>query len=251
MQTDSLSDEKITPHTTPGVNEKAISLLLTEPRGKILDAPAAEGYGSQKLKELNFEVYACDINEKDFKLKGVNFKKADLNREFPYPKDFFDYVYCIEGIEHLENPFHLLREFSRVTKPGGKIIISTPNILSVYGRLRYLFLGYPDYAQTKLNMPWEGSPLEQHIHCVPFPELNYILNSQGFVLETVSTNTSVFKYYWSGFFKRIAASLVMFFFGIIIKLVGTVLKKRIPLSEILLSKALLFGEVLIIKARKK
>lgn len=45
----------------------------------------------------------------------------------PYADNFFDYVFCGETIEHLENPTKAFDELVRVTRPLGRIIITLPN----------------------------------------------------------------------------------------------------------------------------
>ena len=46
-----------------------------------------------------------------------------------------DIVCCIETIEHLENPRALVRSLDALSKPGGRIIVSTPNQLSLLSKL--------------------------------------------------------------------------------------------------------------------
>ena len=52
--------------------------------------------------------------------------RGDLDR-LPFPDCSFDTVISRSVVEHLEHPDHVFAEFSRVLKPGGKVIISTPN----------------------------------------------------------------------------------------------------------------------------
>ncbi len=74
---------------------------------------------------------------------GLKVDIANLNEEsLPYPAESFDIVTCTEVIEHLENYRRLIREIFRVTKPGGSVIFSTPNILNLQSRLRFLFFGF-------------------------------------------------------------------------------------------------------------
>jgi SAM-dependent methyltransferase len=52
--------------------------------------------------------------------------RGDLER-LPFPSDYFDLVISRSVIEHLPDPPAVFREFHRVLKPGGKVILSTPN----------------------------------------------------------------------------------------------------------------------------
>jgi 2-polyprenyl-3-methyl-5-hydroxy-6-metoxy-1,4-benzoquinol methylase len=57
---------------------------------------------------------------------------ADLNACMPMvPDNLGDVVVAVETIEHLENPRALMRELARVVKPGGWVIVTTPNQLSL------------------------------------------------------------------------------------------------------------------------
>ncbi|WP_373527904.1 class I SAM-dependent methyltransferase [Nostoc sp.] len=53
----------------------------------------------------------------------------------PLPDDCADVVCAVEIIEHLENPRAFIRELVRLTKPGGLVIVTTPNQLSLLSKL--------------------------------------------------------------------------------------------------------------------
>jgi ubiquinone/menaquinone biosynthesis C-methylase UbiE len=55
----------------------------------------------------------------------INFQVGDVY-ELPYPDNYFDFSCSTEVIEHLNHPDDFLKELKRVTKPEGKIIITTP-----------------------------------------------------------------------------------------------------------------------------
>lgn len=53
--------------------------------------------------------------------------KADLNLDFPFLDNYADNIIASDVIEHLTNPFHFLKECSRVLKSNGRLILATPN----------------------------------------------------------------------------------------------------------------------------
>ena len=51
---------------------------------------------------------------------------------FPYPDESFETVLCCELIEHLfPDPMHLMAEINRILKPGGHLVLTTPNLASL------------------------------------------------------------------------------------------------------------------------
>jgi len=225
----------------PGTQEKVLSILKNMPSGKILDAPAGEGALSQKLRN-NYELYAVDIDENYFKLSGVPFKKVDLNKELPFENDSFDYVVSIEGIEHLENPFLCIREFARVLKPGGSLIITTPNIMSIKSRTRFFFYSYYDFFRfIRPDKDFRhGFPEYEHEHINPmtFTELRYALQKAGLEIVKVYTNRFVKAKRWSIFYP-----LIKFF-------IVSLTNRKAPNDPDLVSREVLEGEILILQAKK-
>ena len=72
--------------------------------------------------------------------QGISMALADVESEpFPFPDESFDVVLASEIIEHLHyNPYRLLRESFRVLKPGGRILITTPNINRLENLIRMI-----------------------------------------------------------------------------------------------------------------
>lgn len=110
---------------------------------KVLDVPMGPGALSVYLHHQGYKVYGADIDLHQSAAiePSIIRKRADLNKAIPFESDFFDLVVSLEGIEHLENPFQFVREVSRVLRPGGYFILSTPNICNLEERLNYLFRG--------------------------------------------------------------------------------------------------------------
>ncbi len=98
-----------------------------------------------KLMRSRFDIQssACDYTDSLMKLEDVCVKVADLsNQDLPFQDASFDLVTCTEVIEHLEHYRRTLRDMYRVLTPGGTLVISTPNILNMSSRIRFLIFGF-------------------------------------------------------------------------------------------------------------
>lgn len=115
--------------TTKG---KLIALSLVPPgRGKrALDVGAREGPQTRWLESRGYSVEPIDV-EPGF----PGCKVVDVNAGLPHEDGSFDLVWCSEVIEHLRDPARTLAELRRVTRPGGDILLTTPNSYALLFRL--------------------------------------------------------------------------------------------------------------------
>lgn len=88
----------------------------------------------------------------------INFLKQDFNEDFQIEEKQFDITLCTEVIEHLENPRHFMRQLKKITKPGGHIIITTPNLYSILSLLSFSIKGYHSSFGPK-NYPAHITPV--------------------------------------------------------------------------------------------
>jgi SAM-dependent methyltransferase len=73
--------------------------------------------------------------------KDQAFHKLDLDTgRVPLPDGSAEVVAAVETIEHLENPRALFRELTRLAKPGGWVVVTTPNQLSLTSKLSFCLL---------------------------------------------------------------------------------------------------------------
>ena len=143
--------DNIKAQTTKGTTERIVSMLNGMPDGRILDAPAGNGPLSKLLSKAGHSVTAVDLDSENFAADGVQLVPADLNEPLPFADRTFDYAVCADGIEHLENPFACIREFARVLRTNGQLIISTPNISAFRSRQRYLFSGFHNKGRKPMH----------------------------------------------------------------------------------------------------
>jgi 2-polyprenyl-3-methyl-5-hydroxy-6-metoxy-1,4-benzoquinol methylase len=141
-------------------HDKVIAMMEKEPRGKVLDVLTGAGILADRLKKMGFEVSCCDINPSFFSAPDLKVEIGDLNQSLLYADNSFDYLICLEGIEHTENPSNAIREFQRILRKGGKIFISTPNFLNIELRIRFFLTApFQKFLLTNLSEHLEGRSL--------------------------------------------------------------------------------------------
>lgn len=113
--------------------------------GRILDYGSGVGLLTRRLLALRRfdQVAAADIMPSPEDLVGlVEWTKQDLNGPVVYQDGGFDVVVAAEVIEHLENPRFTMREIFRLLRPGGTVIISTPNNESLRSIMALMVRGH-------------------------------------------------------------------------------------------------------------
>ena len=111
---------------------------------------------------------------------------------YPYADGSFDTVLCCELIEHLfEDPMHMMSEINRILKPGGHLVLTTPNIGSLRS-VSAILLGYhPAFFPAYIRPRVEGEEAEARHNREYVPmEVQHLLTDSGF--ETVRLETGEF-----------------------------------------------------------
>jgi SAM-dependent methyltransferase len=185
------ADRAPVPIARPEIHETVARVLDPFPRGKLLDVPAGEGALSARLSDAGFQVHACDLYPEIFRARDIEVLGGDLSGTLPYADGEFQYIVCLEGLEHIENPHQAIREFSRLLVPGGHIVISVPNILNIEERVKWLLTGYTshfkpisqDHLRMRHEQKWgEKEEVALHINPIAYTELRYILEKYGFTV---------------------------------------------------------------------
>ena len=112
----------------------AIGMLDIDEDDTVLDVGCGTGFATEGLLEETEHVYGLDQSvdqmEKAWAKLGkhdrVQFVRGDAER-LPYASDSFDIVWSSGSIEYWPNPVAALREFRRVVKPGGQVLVVGPN----------------------------------------------------------------------------------------------------------------------------
>jgi glycosyltransferase involved in cell wall biosynthesis/SAM-dependent methyltransferase len=124
------------------------------------------------------ETFACEIDHFD--------AEKDV---FPYPDGHFATVICGELIEHLfEDPMHLMSQINRILKPGGHLVLTTPNIAALRGISGILQGYHPGFFHAYIR-PAEGTGEVDARHNREYAprEIHQLLENSGFQVTLLET----------------------------------------------------------------
>jgi SAM-dependent methyltransferase len=177
----------------PGLHETVLEILRPLPRGVVLDCPTGEGALAEDMLRLGFDVRCCDLYSELFRLDGVEIKRGDLSGTLPYSSGSFDYITSLDGLEHIDSPPQAFREYKRLLKPGGHLILSVPNIMNIEERVKWLLYGYTshfkplsDQYKAKIHDDCAGmDEIVVHANPIGYNELRYYLEKNGFAIQGV------------------------------------------------------------------
>ncbi|MGH7599898.1 MAG: methyltransferase domain-containing protein [bacterium] len=138
-------------HPAQAWRVERILKFTKEIQGKVLDVGCFVGILSERIvQQGGKELIGMDRLEKALELaaaRGIQTALADLDEAvFDFPDNHFDCVVAGEVLDYVFDPDAVLEEIYRVLKPGGKLIISVPNLASFGNRLLVL-LGWHPFGQ--------------------------------------------------------------------------------------------------------
>jgi SAM-dependent methyltransferase len=171
-------------------NDKAFELIAAciGNGAKILDLGAGRGHLARRIGQelaksgcdFKQHLIAADLFEEDFQAKEVPFQKADFNERLPFAYEYFDVIYTIEVVEHMQNAYAFLKEIHRLLKPGGKLILSTPNTNHLVSRFKALFTGYPTLFEPPSIEAKNVGRICGHVQPLHYAYYDYGLRLAGF-----------------------------------------------------------------------
>jgi SAM-dependent methyltransferase len=123
------------------------------------------------------ERFACDVDlfnaEKD---------------SFPYADEYFSTVLCCELIEHLfHDPMHLMSEVNRILKPGGHLVMTTPNLAALRSISAILQGFHPGFFHAYLRPAPGGETDARHNREYTPREIQRLLENSGFSIVRLET----------------------------------------------------------------
>jgi SAM-dependent methyltransferase len=163
-----------------------LALLADLPPGRVLDAPCGDGALARELSAVGWRVCAADIAPPRLvPVEGVGVLHLDLDERLPFADDAFDAVVSLEGIEHLLSPARCLAEFCRVLRPGGRLVVTTPNVNNLQSRWHYLIAGRFSGFRPLARRAMADDEIVKHATVPYLPTILYVLQRHGVAIERV------------------------------------------------------------------
>jgi len=103
--------------------------------GRPLDVGCGVGQVVGRLKSAGYDAFGVDVSEPNIERARKISSNCQLydGKTLPFPDQHFDSVGALNVLEHVEQPEDFLRELVRVTRVGGRLVISSPNFFRVFG----------------------------------------------------------------------------------------------------------------------
>lgn len=161
----------------------------------VLDVPAGTGRTARLLDSLGARVIALDLFPERFDHPSIECSCADLNDILPVDSDSVDIVVCQEGIEHISDQPAALRELARILRPGGQLLLTTPNSSNLRSRLSYM-LGESEHYKlmppNEIDTVWFSSSDKSrarvyygHSFLIGFPKLRFLSRLAGLSVKEI------------------------------------------------------------------
>lgn len=169
--------------------EAAISVLGTG--DKLLDIGCGNGYLLYQYRNRYRQLLGLEYSPERLKhaennLENLNFigYAGSAEKMSMIDDESIDRIIGVDVIEHIPDVYGSVCEMSRVLKPGGDLIITTPNVASLRRRLQLLFGRFPSTSQSNEGVTDEPMIDGGHLHYFTYRSLRLVLNRGGFSVST-------------------------------------------------------------------
>ena len=127
---------------------------------------------------IGIDVSERRLNQRDTPPNQWQFIKSDLNHSIPLPGDCANLVLANQVVEHIADPVFFARQMFEVLRPGGMVLVTTPNVRYVRHLWKLVVRG--EGPQTANKQDLDGAWDDGHIHYFTHKDLRNIFLESGF-----------------------------------------------------------------------
>jgi len=174
---------------------KYLQSIKDELKGKIvIDIPAGNGVTTEILLSIGANAEPFDLFPGYFLSNNIECRQADILNNIPVIDDYADMVICQEGIEHFSDQSKVFREFNRVMKKNGRLLITTPGYSNLSAKFSHLLFE----SETNKQMPpneiddiWMSDKSQTreiyhgHIFLIGIQKLRLLARLSGFKIKEI------------------------------------------------------------------
>jgi SAM-dependent methyltransferase len=174
---------------------------------KILEVGCGTGMTGKALRERGFEkIVGIEINEEMAERARAFYDQlviGDVEKiHLPFEKEYFDCILYGDVLEHLVNPWRVLKDQHAVLKKGGTIICSIPNVRNYRILNNLIFRGRWEYAD-------DGILDRSHLRFFTLDSIRGMLKEAGYEIEDLTKRSS--GAHWVKWIHRLLGSRLIEF----------------------------------------
>lgn len=167
---------------------RAVRAVPGYPDLAVLDISCGDAEILKALQQAGCRAEGTHFREDDYILSKdrvipegiVLHRGVDITGPLPFPDGRYDVVLLTEVIEHLESHAGILHEISRILRPGGHLVLSTPNLQRLGSRWQFFLTGCHRLCQRRIGWDVPRERLyEHHISTPDFPVLHTLIGQAG------------------------------------------------------------------------
>ena len=168
------------------LTEASLMWLTDNTGGKLLDVGCGNGQFLRQMRDRGWEVAGVEPDPKAVQFAceeyGLDIRQGAL-ADAGFLDNTFDAVTLSHVIEHVPDPVGLLKECRRVLKPGGKLVLTTPNIDSL-GHMRF-------------GLDWRGLEPPRHFQIYSKSSLSITAVKSGFKSFEILSIARLSTFIWN------------------------------------------------------
>ena len=157
--------------------DRLVLMQPPRPGGRALDVGCGEGATVEALATLGWDAEGVDFDAAAVVRaveRGLRVRLGSLEGQH-YPAGHFDVIGMTHVLEHVPDPLATLRECARLLRPGGQLVLATPNARSL--------------GHRRFGRDWRGLEPPRHLQVFTPGALRRLAERAGFALATLESRT--------------------------------------------------------------